>query len=380
MKRENVIIFGAGNIGEQFVYEYFDKINICYFWDNNKTGELLGYPIQRPEFNKQYFIIVTSKAYLEIREQLIQMGYNEFNDFIPFQIFEKKMAIVYGNCHIGIIGCYLERHREFFSEYGLYPFPLIHAMKNMKFEYYSILQNCDLFLHQSIRRENVYGAEYSSEEMLKYVNKACKVISIPNLYGLPKYLFPQLNMQYNGPVGRAGSFFVDDNIVKWLEVGKKKEEIISYISSGGVYSRRKIIDMWESFKWRLVEREKEWDIKISDYILNNQQKDKIFCDTNHITSKTAREIASRILAVMGYQRAISVELPAMDTLEVFVYQDVKEALGLVFEEKFIRKYTWGGVFEHEMDLEEYVERLCQYTRFLKDYKTRVMGIRESFDT
>lgn len=380
MKKENIIIFGAGNIGEQFAYEYFDKINICYFWDNNKTGELLGYPIQRPEFNKQHFIIVASKAYLEIREQLIHMGYNEFDDFIPFQIFKKKMAIVYGNCHIGTIGNYLERHTEFFSEYGFYPFPLIHTLKDMRFDYYSILQNCDLFLHQSIRRDNVYGVAYSSEEILKYVNKACRVISVPNLYGLPKYLFPQLNMQYDGPVGKAGSFFIDDNIVKWLEEGKMKDEIITYISSGGVYSKTEIVDMWEDFKLKLFEREKEWDIKISDYILSSQQDEKIFCDTNHITSRTAREIASRILDFMGYQKKINVELPAMDTLEAFVYQDVKDALGLEFEEKFIRKYTWGGVFEHEMDLEEYVDRLCQYTRFLKDYKTRVMGITESFDT
>ena len=87
MISKEIIIFGAGAIGEKFIYQYFDKLHISYFWDNKKTGELLGYPIRRPQSLKNCFIIVTSVFYLEIRNQLIQMGYCEFTDFIPYQIF-----------------------------------------------------------------------------------------------------------------------------------------------------------------------------------------------------------------------------------------------------------------------------------------------------
>ena len=95
---QSVIIFGAGNTGEKFAYKYFNQIKICCFWDNQKTGEFLGYPVYRPERNSQKIIIVASNAYFEIRAQLIDMGYEEFHDFIPFQIFRKKMALPYG-CH-----------------------------------------------------------------------------------------------------------------------------------------------------------------------------------------------------------------------------------------------------------------------------------------
>lgn len=90
MSRREVVIFGAGRKGEQFVYQYFDKVNINCFWDNTKNGELLNYPIKKPESHKNYFIIVATVFYLEIREQLMWMGYCEFRDFIPYQIFQKN--------------------------------------------------------------------------------------------------------------------------------------------------------------------------------------------------------------------------------------------------------------------------------------------------
>jgi len=372
---QSVIIFGAGNTGEKFAYKYFNQIKICCFWDNQKTGEFLGYPVYRPERNSQKIIIVASNAYFEIRAQLIDMGYEEFHDFIPFQIFRKKMAVAYGNCHMDVIRRYLQHNKEFASEYGFYPFPQIQRMNRLQFEYDKILQNCDLFFHQSIRKNNRYGAAYSSENMLQYVKETCNIISVPNLYGLPKYLFPQLDMQYDGPVGNIPPFFVDNNIKAWLKMGKSKKEIMSYILFGGVYSKREIIIMWEDFQRKLGKREKEWDIKISDYIFSNYQKEKLFNDTNHITSKMAKEIAVRILKYMGYQTPVFLESPSMDALEVFVYHDVKEALGLAFEEKFIRKYSQDAslLSGYEMDLEEYIEQLCQYTIFLEDYENRVIN-------
>lgn len=376
MNKDKIVIFGAGKIGEKFVYEYYDKINICCFWDNKKDGELLGYPVYKPECDKHYLIIVALDDYLNVREQLIRMGYHEFSDFMPYQIFRKKIAVAYGNCHMEAIKKYLSCHKEFSLEYGFYPFPSIQVMKGMQFEFHEILKNCDLLFHQSIRRDNVYGLEFSSENIVQSVKGNCKIISIPNLYGMPKYLFPQLYTKYDGVIGKNPPFFIDRNIVEWLNNGKTKEEMVNYISQGGVYSKIEILNMWENFKQRLFEREREWDIKISDYILYNHRQEKIFCDTNHITSRTAKEIASRVLKFMGYNMPISMELnTTLDALEVFVYQDVIEALDLGYKEKFIRKASTERLLlnDYEMNLEKYVEQLCHYTRFLKRCKNRVIA-------
>ncbi len=370
MANKEIVIFGAGAIGEKFIYQYFDKLHISCFWDNRKSGVFLGYPVRKPQSLKNCFIIVTSVNYFEIRNQLIQMGYCEFTDFIPYQIFQKKMVIAYGNCHIGAIKRYLEQNKDFNSEYGFYPFPMIYELKEFDWEYISVLQHCDLFLHQSIRRANKYGEIYASEYMLRHLQNNCNIIALPNLYGMPKYLFPQLDTAPKWQVGTICPFFIDHNIVMWLESGKSILDIRRYILEGGVYKKRQIIDMWEEFQQKINEREKEWDIKISDYIISNHNRKKIFCDVNHITSETAQEISLRILQYMNYKEQKSTMIPMMDDLEVIVYKDVKEALELEFEETTIRKWGKANCFStYEMDAEEYINQLCQFTRFCLDRKS-----------
>lgn len=365
MNKKGIILFGAGKMAEKFIYQYYDDVNINCLWDNRRTGRLLDYYIEKPKYRKNCFIIVTSISYLEIREQLISMGYCEFYDFIPASIFKKKIAIVYGNCHINAVKLYLECHKEFSSKYGFYPFPMIQILKDMDIRYEKILGNCDLLFHQSVRKDNVYGEEYSSEQILQNVKKNCRVISVPNLYGLPKYLFPQLEIHGRWQQGSFCPFFIDTNVVAWLKNGIGKESIKKYIMEGGVYSKNEIIKLWDDFKIKIDKREQKWDIKISDYIFDNYKKERLFCDINHITSKTAKEIALRILKYLGFKEEIIIELPTMDDMETIIYKDVKDALGLEFEDDIIRRYSFGNVSlnPYEMDIDEYINQLCQFTRF-----------------
>lgn len=123
--------------------------------------------------------------------------------------------------------------------------------------------------------------------------------------------------------------------------------------------------MWKSFKFKIIKREQDWNIKISDYIFKNYKKERMFSDINHITSRMAKEIALRILKYMGYNGEILLELPMMDDMETIIYKDVKEALDLEFEDHIIRKYSFGraSLNNYEMNMEEYINQLCQFTRF-----------------
>lgn len=364
MKQREVIIFGAGREGERFMCQHFQDVQISCFWDNRKTGEVLGYPIETPQEGKDCFIIVASRYYLEIREQLTQMGYCEFNDFIPSQIFGKKMAIAYGNCHMSVIKVYLESHKKFASAYGFYPFPMIQIWKDTKEDFKDVLKHCDLFLHQSVRKDNVYGEQFSSENVLSCLQKTCEVIAVPNLYGMPKYLFPQLVTMKWRSSGLFRPFFMDRNMLAWVKGGKSVDEIKKLILGGGVYQKATITELWETSIKKAEMREKEWDIKILDYILLNQRKQKLFCDTNHITSRTAFEISNRILNYMGYGNALVLERAFMDDRESIIYADVAEALGLEFDKKYIRKWAFdNAVYPYEMDEEEYIEQMVQYIRF-----------------
>ncbi len=368
MANKEVIIFGAGLTGEKFICKNYENLKISCFWDNTKSGEFLGYPVKKPNSGLNCFIIVTSLYYFNIRQQLQNLGYREFEDFIPYQIFRKKIAVAYGNCHMDAIKSYMECHREFSAEYGFYPFPSIQNLKDFKCDYADILTHCDLLLHQSVRKDNVFGEKYSSKAILRNVKKGCVVIACPNLYGMPKYLFPQLDKKYDWKIGTEALFFIDSNIVSWIGKGKNLSEIKTYMNKGGVYSKRDIIDMWDHFLLKMEEREKEWNVKIADYIIENQKTRKIFCDINHITSETAHIIADRTLLYMGYKEQYICELPILDDLETFIYEDVREAMDIKFEEQFIRKYKKQYKLDTcEMDFDVYSNQIYHYTLFYMNH-------------
>lgn len=79
MKKEKIILFGAGGSGKK-LYEEYSKANdmvIVAFCDNFKEGELMGIPIIKPQDLLTYeydSIIIASVAARPIEEQLMKMG------------------------------------------------------------------------------------------------------------------------------------------------------------------------------------------------------------------------------------------------------------------------------------------------------------------
>lgn len=239
---EKIIVFGAGERGVKFIYQYHNKLTIHALWDNRRSGKVLGYRVDKPSSGADARIVVTTdRGYEEIRGQLIDMGYREFEDFVPYQIYGRKMAVAYGNCHMESVSRYLTLHKQFSQEYGFYPFPAVCNMKE-EFPYEEILRHCDLFLHQSIRRDNKYGIRWCSENLLRCLREDCRIIAIPNLFGMGDFLFPQFIRGWN-PVGvdlgERDCFLIDANVYTWLKEGKVKEEIKRMIL-GGVYMLRRI--------------------------------------------------------------------------------------------------------------------------------------------
>lgn len=354
-------IFGAGYIGEKILVRYWKVFHIEIVFDNYLCGEAFhGWQIQKPEYKEDIFIIVCSERYYEIRKQLMEMGYLEFEHFVPYQIFQKKMAITYGNCHMGAVKRYLERNKKLTSEYGFYPFPEIQSMRSLE-DYERILPHCKLFIHQSVRRENIYGIRYASDTMMSYIPQTCKVVSIPNLHGIPECFFPQ---QKREPAWGKLRFMAgyDENIKNWVMDGKTEEDIKKYVMQGGVYSKAEILDKWDGFKRKLLEREKEWDVKISDFIFENYRYIKLFYERYHISDTLVREIASRTLKHLGCDGDIPYLINStLDAYEMFIYQDVIEALGLKFEQKYIRvNYQSDSLETTDVDIDQYIKQCIKW--------------------
>lgn len=367
-KKKKLIIFGSGKVATRFLVN--ERLNIDGVFDNNKVGDRFwNITITRPMYNSQYYIIIATQnafVYGEIKKQLCALGYTEFNDFIPYTIYKKKLAVAYGNCHMSAVKSYLEQEEMLQNIYGFYPLLPIQNIEDIQ-EHDQVFERADLFLYQPIRKENRYGECYVSINILPKVSKKAKCIAIPNLYGMPGCLFPQLERPSD--VNELFCMFnngVDIKIYESFKNGMDVDAINHRIMFGGFYSDEEIQEGWNEFIDKLIQREQQWDIKISDYILDNYKTEKLFAEPWHIMPILAREIAQRTLYALGIKTNIDYLIESdLDIYEVFIYEDVKRALGIEYTEKYIRKSRFAienNPRGDRMSIEDYL--LLQQSLFL----------------
>ena len=235
-----IVLYGAGKRCEKFLIQHNESLHVDRIFDNKRRRMFHHLCVSYPKYNKEYFIIVTVdsyESYHEIKRTLRGLGYREFLDFVPWQIYGKKMAVGDGNCHMMAVVRFLEKSSFIKETYGFYPFPGIQFMTTGyyfgKDELECVLTRCDLFLHQSIQNKNTYGEEFASSRMLEMVDDRCKILALPNLYGLPKCFFPQWERLSGGCTTKYGTNGVDMNIREWTNEGIDTILMEKYISDGG---------------------------------------------------------------------------------------------------------------------------------------------------
>ena len=175
----------------------------------------------------------------------------------------------------------------------------------------NLLENCDYFIYQPL--SHVYPI-YNTDNLIKYLKQTCIKISFPYIYcdaftplfNCIKYDFP-INGEYS-TISPASIIFMNKEVVINLkERGKTIEEIIN------MYDNNLIDFNYESrFKNTisiLEEKEKNTDIKVSNFIKNNYKKYKLFnydtnsdgsANCNHPSNVLILEYVNQILNIMGF--------------------------------------------------------------------------------
>lgn len=64
-----------------------------------------------------------------MKEQLEDYGLKEFDDFIYYEFFNKKIAVIHANCFGSAYMEYLNKSKDFTDIYALYPIPPIYLNK-----------------------------------------------------------------------------------------------------------------------------------------------------------------------------------------------------------------------------------------------------------
>lgn len=370
---KEIVIWGTGVIARILFYRISSVYHVKYFVDNASVDKFYGIDVYRPtrENCGQYLVVVASNDYYKvISEQLIGYGLEELKDFIPYQALGKKVVLVHGNCYKHWIEEYLQTSETFNQQFWIYPIPRIYLMEQ---GYISgqLLKNCDVLISQDVQENNQFDERLSFRYLSSQVNG--RVICIPNVFGLGKFLFPQAILgageagwkNHSGTGLENGMFMYSDvNIDRlWASGERDIDKIANYLETD-VYSKEEIEENLEICFKKWEKRDEACDVKIMDYIRQEYKKQLLFYEPAHPCNNVLRKISERILECLGIDSGEIHEIEARKaSLELPIYRCVKEVLGLTFETKYIREVPhWeiSKLVPGKMDLAEYCREYCYW--------------------
>ena len=357
------VLYGAGWQAEKFLYQFREKESIAYCIDGIRTGVFKQFPIytldSAPDIHN-YQIIVTAvwENYIQIRECLEEKQLHEFQDFIWSEAFGKKLVLINANCHGEFYKRYLYQSKTFKQEYVIWNLPPFHIHKSSQIPD-KLLSRCDLFIHQDVRPENPFGYKFSDEYIIPRLKPGCRTITVPNMVGMGRWNFPTMGMSNEKEYryGRRAMFWRDSILDDAYHLYKKGQEIKTYIMSPDVFPQEKVRELFLKCMEKLQKRERNWDIKISDYILAHYKAEKLFYDCDHAADCVMQEIGKRLCRKLGIEDVDGKLEYFMNWEESFIFPYVKQALELSWDEKYIREEGNGEdyvISGGKMDLDEYI--------------------------
>lgn len=277
-----------------------------------------------------------------------------------------KKIIFYGNCHMTALKAILLQIEEFNNNYEVIDIKPIQEIEDIEQVCKKFLDECDVFIHQCIQDNNKYGYNYSSKKVTSYLKKDCQIIACPNLYGLPKFIFPMYkdySCFYSILKSRGALFYRDIVIDDMFSKGIRIEKIAENYDYACKELMKDSAEQYELFVKKVKLREKEWDIQISDFIVENLTKRHLFFDPNHPTSTLIKKIAQEILVHLNIdfsekelEEVASYEL---DRMAMPIPASVGESLNLEYEVKELRP-NGGKIGFQYMDNKQYVIEYCAF--------------------
>lgn len=273
-----------------------------------------------------------------------------------------KKVVIYGNCHTTVIKDMLRLVDEFNKEYEIVDIMPIQNIKDPEYLNSISFLSCDVFVHQSIRVNNRYGEEYASENIIAKLKPECQVIAIPNVYHMPLCFFPNYSSEPEFLYRNGATNFFRDKIIDGLyKENAKINEIIKAYRDPNIFNKNQLWEQYNKFMEKLRLREKQWDIKVSEFIDSNKSEHQLFYDPNHPTNFFLAYITRKLLEILGISY-INVDLESneisrLDLYEMPICESVKKCFSMVYQEKEIR-ITGNKVKHKKMFLEEYIR---QYT-------------------
>ena len=347
------VLYGAGWQAECFYYQFEEKDKIDFVIDANREGDFHGRSIYRfekvPCDLREYEIIIAAEIepYFAIRKILEDNNYHNYVWSKTKLTDNRKIVIIQANCHGPVYQEFLLKNEWFNEHYRIIEIPQVQLYPNHCFTYgglpVDLLENCDVYIHQDIRAENKISYLISDEYVLPRLKRGCKCITVPNMVGFGRFLYPTTRKgeemrttNYLGG-GCKTPFWSDTLIDSFYHKYRDLSKIVKHLTQGDDTLCDMTKQLFEDCIQKLEKREENWDVKISDFIKENYRSEKLFYDEDHPTPFLMNEICNRLGNIMGLPDNSKGDLIDMRWQEAFVYPFVQNALELHWSDSVVRK-------------------------------------------
>lgn len=252
---------------------------------------------------------------------------------------KKNKFSFYGNCQLDNICNQLNASDDFRNLYEYVPVKAVYLLE--KDDLKSIKEafsKVDVLIYQGVGTNFKNGPEFASDNILTFLKKDCKKILIPSLFF--NAYFPDFHEIVVNDYGvlttpLMGSFH-DLNIV-YAYIKKLKCSDFAKIYSNEnyydkIYCHKLLTNALNSLQEREVDN--NVDIRISDFIRENYDKQKLFNCQNHPKPPIIQYVIDNIILRLGLDIKVEVKKSCLDVLECPVHPSIYKNLNLKFEYKF----------------------------------------------
>lgn len=384
VRQKGIILFGAGAFAKNFYRDFKDELHIRYCISNDDGQNVFCvdgreicpvYRVEKAVCDEHRFIILCAQKHEEMEKQLSAYGLRYGIDYMDSGLFRalvsnKKIAVFYGVCYMrALYHCLVES--PFFTDiYDSYYWLSYRTKSVVGQEIFRLLLGmADLYVcHEAVTAEN--------QVYFSLLKQDCRVIRIPLVIfnGYHPKTEERMGEDNIYSIVSSNTYFgpfitPDDAVNRCIRENRKLSEIIKLISDVDYYDKAFLEQNYRREIRKTEIAEAAADIQISDYLLANHGKKRLFLNEKHISNCVIIELAKRVLEALELPRELPEgelsERRLLYTTEVPVYPSViaKLSLDVYGTNPKYRMFTFGR--EINVTFEEYIERYYEYCMMMK---------------
>ncbi len=248
---------------------------------------------------------------------------------------KKLKCTLYGNCQMKVVYDYLtKKHPERYECTLVINYKTIFDSNLLPLQQ---LQQADIFIFQPLHGHGRIDTDYIRANYLK---SSCRCISFPYIFFsgyFPDYVDDRNNIRTISdkcPFGIYG--YGHQKIIDFIALGLAPHHILELSERDDLFSPGELYGNLERTLEILREKEKETDVKLSDFIKKNFRKYRLFHTVKHPTNVLLKELFKQLLPLLGLRSKnidsdpfFSREHLTFETTDI-IYPSVAKILNLHF--------------------------------------------------